>query len=131
MISMKVEDKYRVLLDGNNLPEEVEQSVLDDSIARLKDAAMTLQSVAYDVYEGNDVVRSIISGLMSTSCVEYHDGKIWRLDNLIYELEQLQDYLSTSEDIVLSYEEVETIFDHGFREYWIGSGIYRHLVRNI
>ena len=124
MQSMKVDAKYRILLDGERLPAEVDQSELDESLSRLKDAALALQKVVYDIYDGNDTIRRIVSGLMSTSCVEYHDGKIWRLDNLVYELEQLQEQLEANEDVVPSYEEVETIFDHGFHDYWVGSGIY-------
>ena len=124
MMSMKVDDKYRILLDGERLPVEIDQTVVDEQIARLKNAADALQTILQEIYDGDNTIYSIVSSVMSSSCVDYHDGKVWHLDNLVYELEQLQKQLEANEDVVPSYEEVETIFDHGFRDCWINSNIY-------
>ena len=41
---MRVEDKYRILLDDEYLPEEIVQSKLDNSLAYFKDAVEKFRS---------------------------------------------------------------------------------------
>lgn len=124
MRSMKVDNKYRILIDGERLPVEIDQDVLDDDIARLKDAAYTLQSALRNIYDNDGVTYDIISEMMYKACVDYQEGSVWQVDNLVYELNQIQEQLVASEDILPAYEEAETILDHGFYENWSKLGFY-------
>lgn len=124
VLSQQVGDKYRILREGEHLPEEIDKEVLDSVLNRLKTAAQQMSLVLKEIDNRDDVCRKLVSTLMNSCGLSYDDGKEWHVDYLISELEELEDYLCHSEDKVPAYEFCETIFDDGYQEEWYRSNIY-------
>jgi hypothetical protein len=124
MIVMKVGDNYRVLFDGEHLPSEIQQEELDSYLKELTDAVNVLRTFLSDAYESHELKYNILKEILNSACVDYQDGRNWKLDDIIYETEKVQEYLNTTEDTIPSYEESETIEDYGYREEWFDSGIF-------
>lgn len=121
---MRVEDKYRILLDGEYLPEEIVQSKLDNSLAYFKDAVEKFRSSLKEYATGYNLENNVIKYLLNHACFDVDDGKNWKLEDLFDEIENLQKYLKTSTDVIPSYEESETILDKGFKDEWGDSQIF-------
>ena len=121
---MKVDDKYRILFDGEHLPKEIVQSELDDCLKKLKDAINTLKQFLSNTYDEYGVKNTIVSRILEDACFEYDEGRSWRLNAALFGIEEFQEYLKNTTDFVKSYADSETIVDYGFHEEWYQSGIY-------
>lgn len=122
--SMKIDDKYRILMDGEHIPEEITQSELDNALSQLKSAADNLLSMINNVSNEYNVKGDIIKRLFSNACLDSDNGGKWRIEALSYEIDMLQKYLKDSSDNVPSIEESETIYDYGYKNTWLDSEIF-------
>lgn len=96
----------------------------------LKDAIQDVCDVLSDIHKRYDIVGDIVSRLMKCSGLHYENGREYHLDQLIAEIEQCRIQLHTEDDYIPSYEESETIFDAGYREEWIDSGVYAKVLED-
>lgn len=129
MKSMKIDDKYRILFDGERLPQEVDQTKLDSALASIKDCATTLQKLLASIDNDDENIRKIVYQILDTSCVQYDEGKIWKLNFIIDTIDDIQKQL-THDDEILPYEDVETIFDNGFKEDIVQKGFYQKVIED-
>lgn len=120
----KVDGKYRILFDGEHLPEEVAQDELDKKMSELRDAVSAVCNILHAAYEDHGVAYRIIDKAMSSACMDYQNGEDWHLNCLLHEIQNIMDSLQEGTDDVASYEDSETIFDVGYKEEWAGSGVY-------
>ncbi len=130
MIVMRVRDNYRILFDGEHLPVEIPQEELNGYLNKLSEAVNTFRCFLSDSYEGDETKYEVLKEIMNRSCVDYQDGKNWKLEDINYEVEQMLQYLETTKDAIPSFEESETIQDYGFHEEWRGSGVFEKKLEN-
>lgn len=128
---MKVDGNYRILADGEHLPEEVPQDETDMLLDRLM---TSLQGVADALLEIrlHDVVDDMVADAMAGSSLDYDNGSEWHIDRLIDELGQLQANLADGDDDIPSYKDSETVLDAGYRTEWYGcdNGIYTKVLED-
>ena len=68
--------------------------------------------------------------MFDESCIDFDSGKIWKLDFLISNLEDFQKRLKTENEDIPSKEEVETLKDLGYSNFWTSTGIYELELEN-
>ena len=130
MRCMKVDDKYRIIRDGDHLPEEISQKEMDKALSDLKKAVMHVSTILSDIHARCDVINSIVTEIMNNSCLDYIFGEEWHLKQLVNEIESVQEQIHEGSDVVPSYEEAETIEDAGFRESWHNSEIFEKVLED-
>lgn len=118
MRTMKVDDKYRILMDDSRFPIEVRQAELDYHLTELKSRIEDLIAYLHDMYDTDSGIEQIIEEVMASSMMDYSCGHSWKLDNLVHEIEGLQSQLQEDCDDVPSVEDIETIEDYGFHNFY-------------
>ena len=128
--SKKVGDKYRILRACEHLPEEVSQKEVNEILSSLRTSLENVCVILRDVYERYDVVSNIVEDVFSSGCLNYDEGEEWHLKYIANEIREVEEYLATQNDDVLSYEDSETIFDDGYQEEWHRSEIYSKVIED-
>lgn len=127
---MRLDDKYRVLFDGEHLPEEVDKQELESMIREWKEAVSKLNELFTDLYEGYGTTERVMKDILDRSCLDVSSFGNWKLGDLLYNLDVLETDLQESDDEISSYEDAELITDRGYVQEWHDSGIYTKVLED-
>ena len=107
---------YRILLPDDRKPDRLGRKKTDAVLKKLSSSLQNVADIMDDLYNNNyPLYRLVCSEAFSDACIEFDDGKNWKLDWLISGLHKLQDTLSTHDDDIRPDPEYVTMYDLGFK----------------
>lgn len=127
---MQLKDKYRLLFPYEKFPKEIDKEEVDKTLQDIKESIIEVRNKLYTIYNTNEIIDDILYYMFDGSCIDFDSGKIWKLDFLISNLEDFQKRLKTENEDIPSKEEVETIKDLGYSNFWTSTGIYELELEN-
>lgn len=130
MRNMKIDDKYRILLEDEKFPVEIDQKDLDEMLVDLQDILYKLKIKFIKYFEEDDAKIQVLKELLRKSTIDFDDGKIWKLNFLITNILELQNDLKSNDDIIPSYEDLVTIEDLGYTNHWNSLDIYQYIIED-
>jgi regulator of replication initiation timing len=128
MISKKINNNYRILFNGEHLPEEISQKELDDYLNDLYDTTIKLYE-KLSLKQDNDIKSKVFDIILENAGLNTGVSNLYyRLQDLLYEIKEMQQNLKENDYDIKSYKESETILDIGFAETDLNNGIYSKLI---
>ena len=127
---MQLKDKYRLLFPYEKFPKEIDKEEVDKTLQDIKESIVEVRNKLYTIYNTNEIIDDILFNMFDESCIDFDSGKIWKLDFLISNLEDFQKRLKTENEDIPSKEEVETLKDLGYSNFWTSTGIYELELEN-
>lgn len=109
---------YRVLLDDEHIPCELDKDHVDFVLNGFLKHFQSTQRIIENLYEYDyELYRLLFKDSYDT--LDIDEGKSWRIDNVIYAIEELIDSFKTNDDYIKSAEESMLLSDLGFKnEFW-------------
>lgn len=110
---------YEILESDNEIyPTVMNKKATDRKLAQLSVAMETIQRILLDSYEDEDYTfySFIRNNVFEDANIDCEDGKIWKLDQAVENIKEIQETLATHNDKIDPPEYRQTLSDLGFKK---------------
>ena len=110
---------YEILESDNEIyPTILNKKATDKKLAQLSAAMETIQKILKDSYDEEDYsfYRFVRENVFDASNIDCDDGRIWRLDQAVEAIKEIQETLATHNDEIKPPEYRQTLSDLGFKK---------------
>lgn len=110
---------YEILESDNEIyPTILNKKATDKKLAQLSAAMETIQKMLKDSYDAEDYsfYRFITENIFESANIDCDDGRIWRLDQAVEAIKEIQETLATHNDEINPPEYRQTLSDLGFKK---------------
>ena len=113
-LSFKLKEFYRILYDYEHVPIELDKYLVDTSFDEILTTLKVLSKKIEDLYNYDYDIYELIFKHVYDS-LDISDGKSWRINTLIRDLEELKEKLDNNADDIKEPEQCINLEDLGFK----------------